>query len=261
MTSLNSMSILAAHGKGQGQSRRAPIPRPVTPTSKTQFVFRTPQASMMQRSHSLSRQPSSGTQLRMPMQPIPIPQSVSWNASLSVVPRSAKKWARTAHLHEVKSAKNAKKVGKMKEREKVDVPIGLEWDLDTNSTSLRRKEREDAPLTGRSKGQEVVVVGLEVDGSNDVFITSSLSQRPSSTLILHDGCGDARIISEAVANGSSPESTHDIHGVNNISMITQEMSLQDESDPWVDTDSVSVGDDDHEDTFRVSHSTSPFLCR
>jgi len=195
------------------------------------------------------------------MQPIPIPQSVSWNASLSVVPKSAKKWARTAHIHEVKSAKNAKKVGKMRGREKADVPIGLEWDLHTSPTSLRKKERDQlTDLKGRSEEQEALVVDRSDD---DVFAAPSLSQCLSSTLTLHDGCADARMVSETVANGSSPESARDIHGVNGTSLIAREMmTLRDESDPWVDTDSAtSGGDDDHEDTYRVSYSTSRSLSR
>jgi hypothetical protein len=98
---------------------------------------------------------------------------------------------------------------------------------------------------------------------DDVFAASSQSQCLPSTLTLHDGCADARMVSETVANGSSPESARDIHGVNGTSMIAREiMTLRDESDPWVDTDSAtSGGDDDHEDTCRVSHSTSRSLSR
>jgi hypothetical protein len=80
--------------------------RPVTPTSRSPFVFRTPQRN--QRSHSFSRsttpiRPAEGL-VRGPI-PLPMSQTSSWGGGVGGVPKSAKIWARTAHLHDVKSAK------------------------------------------------------------------------------------------------------------------------------------------------------------
>jgi hypothetical protein len=94
--------------------------------------------------------------------------------------------------------------------------MGIKYESDL----LEKKGAGGCPVdkseAGRSEEQE----GLVVDRSDDdVFAASSLSQCLSSTLTLHDGCADARMVSETIANGSSIESARDIHGVNGTSMI------------------------------------------
>lgn len=175
----------------------------------------------------------------MPMQPIQIPQSVSWSASLSVVPRSAKKWARTAHLHEVKSTKNAKNGGKIREREKIDGPERM--GVDSSLTPLSRREQERIQL------RDVERKNKKEGSGDDVFTASSLNQSLFSKLAHHGSCDNARITCEVVGNDScSPSgSENEIYRADDTYMVAQEMSLQDESDPWVDTDSASAIDDDH----------------
>ena len=123
-------------GSVHGSSRRMAFQRPVTPTSRSHFVFRIPQG--IHGSHSFSRSTT-------PIGPTPLPmsQTLSWGGTFGVVPKSAKNFARSAHLHDVRSAK------KRREQERNESAMSKAKIMGSNSG-----EEEDIFLNKQPSNQD-----------------------------------------------------------------------------------------------------------
>lgn len=186
-------------GSGQGVSRRMAFQRPVTPTSRSHFVFRTPQGS--QRSHSFGRSIESGGGLGRGPLPLPLSPTLSWG----FVSKSAKNWARTAHLHDVKS--------------------------------LKKKQEQELATSPTSKSKRASMGDTDVDDVDvDVFLRSL--KRPSSTAApsLNDTSevvqNQPSLLLELIPNLEQHHRSMDTPLV---------LPVEDENDSWVDTDSVEDG--------------------
>lgn len=134
--------------------------RPTTPTTSVaaNVAFR-PQ---MQRSNSLTGPSSAG-----------LPMSLSWTA-VGPVPKSAKRWARTAHLHEVKSPvpSSATAEGSSSNRSaklKIDTE-GAGQDEKENRGILLSSAKPAASIKGKATSLDD-----EVDAERDVY----MDERPS----------------------------------------------------------------------------------
>jgi len=205
-----------------GNGRRMAFQRPVTPNSRSHFVFRTPQG----RSHSFSRsatpiRPTDGS-VRGPI-PLPMSQTSSWSGAVDVVPKSAKNWARTAHLHDVKSVKK-------RQEEQARIELAR---ITRESTEV--EDEDDVFLEKRHPS-----IGLMAMRSDDAQEVLSSQRHLLLKLSLDNGFHN---------NTGSVESTDD-------SMV---FPVGEETDPWVDTDSASVDDGEAEifDPFELE--TCPIL--
>lgn len=203
-----------------GNGRRMAFQRPVTPISRSHFVFRTPQG----RSHSFSRsatpiRPAEGS-ARGPI-PLPMSQTSSWSGALGVVPKSAKKWARTAHLHDVKS---------VKKRQEEQARI------------------EFARLAGKSNREIMESEMADAEDEDDVFLEK---RHPSIALMAMRSDDALEVLSSQrhlLLELSLDSGYHDKTGTVGSTGDSIVFPVGEESDLWVDTDSASV-DDDNVETF------------
>lgn len=231
-----------------GHSRRV-IQRPATPTSRSQLLFKTPQA--LQRTYSHSRSIENVETGRVPLKlPTPVSQSSSWGGPLTVAPKSAKRWARTAHLHEVK------KSGKKQANVEADRGMNVEGNV-----------LELVKLKGKSKARDMQADCMDTD---DDFFASRPERHPlsiSTRLLNTQGAGTSSranrdatsrrlFVDHEVGSSSSGPTYHHHLGLEKPSEITLTKSTtQDESDPWVDTDSASFVEDSGEEIFDISPSS------
>lgn len=134
------------------------VSRPTTPTTSiTTFTNYRPQ---IQRANSLTGPASAG-----------LPMSSSWTG-IEPVPKSAKRWARTAHLHEVKSpipssvpvASSSRSVKNAK-----DVDGGEEEKENRGTVSALVKLPTFTPKD-KAKALNVGDIGVETGGGRDIFI-------------------------------------------------------------------------------------------
>jgi hypothetical protein len=139
-------------------------------------------------------------------------QTSSWGGPLAVIPKSAKNWARTAHLHDVKSVK---------------------------------KRLEQGRTESKGKSERGMATDVEED---DVFFWP-LTKQPSASLALDD----APVLS---TQRSSPfgvaQDFNSLHQNIGSEPSTDVALTEDESDPWVDTDSASADDGNPDSTFEFS---------
>ncbi|KAF5380640.1 hypothetical protein D9757_007002 [Collybiopsis confluens] len=162
------------------------VPRPITPTT----LLSTAHRPQLQRANSLSGPSSS------------LPASVSWTG-VGPVPKSAKRWARTAHLHEVKSPSVA---AESKARMNQD-----------------EKENRDLLRSAQLMADSVVDFPAKTLNNNDVFLVT-----PSRTSRRSAGHPTLRA-SLASAHGS--DSCDDLRWVSSPGSCDGE-----DGDVWVDTD-------------------------
>ena len=240
-TPLHSAPVPHSHG----HNRRV-IQRPATPTSRSQLLFKTPQA--LHRSQSFGRSIGNVETGRVPLRlPTLVSQSSSWAGPLTVAPKSAKKWARTAHLHEVK------KGGKKQEN------VGVDRGLDVEETV--------AALKGKSKAHDLQVGGMDTD---DDFFASQPERHPlsmSTRLLNSQGAGTSskanrdatsrRLYLDHEVGSSSSDPTYHLGLEKPSRLALMKSTMQDESDSWVDTDSASVVEDSGEEIFDIFPSIPP----
>jgi hypothetical protein len=137
-------------------------------------------------------------------------QTSSWSGAVGVVPKSAKNWARTAHLHDVKSVKKRQELAGKSNRERMEMAVEDEDDV-----FLEKGHPSVALMAMRSDD------ALEVLSSQRHLLLE-ISLDPG----FHNKTGSAK-------------STDD-------SMV---FPVGEESDLWVDTDSASVDDGNAAETF------------
>jgi hypothetical protein len=195
---------------------------PEASDSNSKNTSRISYSTSVQRTHFVSRSTtpigSAGGPVRGPM-PLPMSQTSSWGGSLAVIPTSAKNWARTAHLHDVKSVKKR---------------------LEQGRESTGKSERGMA---------------TDVEHDDEVFFWS-LTRQPSASMALDD----APVL-------STQRSSFELGVVQDFCSHYQNIRFEsstavalvspteDESNPWVDTDSASA-DDGNRETFGFPHPKS-----
>ncbi|PPQ63591.1 hypothetical protein CVT24_004451 [Panaeolus cyanescens] len=199
-------------------------PKPITPT----------RASWRAYSYGLQRSNSHGA---TPAAPTGMPHSGSWNAGVHA-PKSARRWARTAHLHEVKSASLLPASARLNAARDADqdrdrTPRGFDFDK-----TLRKSERSR-------------------NGDGDPFAVpnpTGLRQSRQSELDSEHGAGGGFPFPGFSGEGENGTLARD-KGSSLLLLVDddssgkgngREVPVDDEGDPWVDTDSADNSEVDYD---------------